>query len=263
MNPVSVSPMAVVGLPFLEQIDILSSQNVEFFGVTILGCAEYGWDNSRRALERFRGRIAYICHGPAVDADDDEGWAEQLKLLTQAVDLAADLDIPWLYFTTGRQGKLLWEQAAQRWSTRMRPIVDYARALYVGITVENTMAIRSDISFTHSVKDTATLAQMVGAYLCVDLYCCWGEAGLSSILQENLERISLVQVSDMCIGDLGLPNRRVLGEGELPTEELIRLVQSIGYEGVLDIELIGPQVDAYGPAVALKRSVAWLRGLLQ
>lgn len=129
--------------------------------------------------------------------------------------------------------------------------------------MENSLSIRSDISFTHTVRDTAALARRVGAWLCVDLYCAWGEGGLAHILAENLDRIAMVQVSDMRVGDLAQPNRRVLGDGGLPLAALLATVRSLGYEGLIDIELLGPEIDRYGPERALTRSVAWLRAELE
>lgn len=250
--------MAVVGLPFPQQISTLAAQDADFFGLSIPSCEAYGWEKSLAAIKESGGRVSYLCHGPTVSAKDDEGWAKQIQLLTRAVELAHKAEIPWVYFTTGRQGRLLWEDAAQRWAARIKPLAQYANERGVGIVLENTIAIRSDISFTHSVRDTATLARMVGAHLCVDLYCCFGEAGLEETLEHNRDRIAIVQVSDLCIGDLDLPNRQVLGEGDLPLEELLQMVGRTGYEGLLDIELIGPRIGAYGVEAALRRSITWL-----
>lgn len=262
MNAISVNPMAAVGLSLIDQIRLLDGQGVDHFGLTVTSCEGHGWQESLAALKSARGSLAYLCHGPAVAADDDAGWAAEIHRLTAAVDFAAEAGAPWVYFTTGRQGRLLWEGAAERVAEHLTPLVDYARGRGVGIVLENSLSIRSDISFTHSVRDTAALASRVGAWLCVDLYCCWGEGDLERTLRENLGRIAMVQVSDMRTGDLALPNRRVPGEGDIPLGALVRMVRGLGYEGLVDVELIGPEIDRQGAAVALARSVEWLRAEL-
>ena len=262
MNTLSVNPMAVIGLPLTEQIQILDAQGTGHFGLHAPACAAHGWGASLTALEKAEGSLAYLCHGPSASADDDASWAAEVRFLRSCIDFAADAGAPWVYLTTGRQGSLLWEEAAARVAGHLAPLVEYARERAVGVVLENTMSIRSDISLTHSVRDAASLAARIGASLCVDLYCCWGEADLERTLGENLDRIAIVQISDMLPGDLDLPNRRVPGDGAIPLGRLLSLVRDLGYGGLIDVELIGPEIDRQGPMRALERSVEWLRAQL-
>ena len=259
MNPVSVNPMAVVDLPLPEQVALLVGRDADHFGLSAEACADYGWQNALDLVTDVGPTLRYLCHGPVARADDDGAWSEELDLLYRAVDFAAQAGATTVYFTSGNQGKLLWEEAAERVAARLAPLADHGAQRGVRVAIENSLSIRSDISFTHTVRDAAALAAMAGASLCVDLYCCWGEAGLARTLSSNLDRIAMVQVSDMASGDLALPNRRVPGEGDLPVAALLQVVRDLGYQGLLDVELIGPEIDRVGPAAALDRALGWLR----
>lgn len=262
MNPISVNPMAVVDLPLEGQLAVFESLDVDHFGLTVSTCAEYGWDETLHALEGVRPSLAYLCHGPSASADDLASWQEESQLIRQAVDFAARAGTPMIYFTTGRQGRLVWEDAAVRVGAHLAELAKFASDKGVQIVLENSLSIRSDISFTHSVRDTARLAAIAEAQLCVDLYCCAGEAGLATTLAANLERIAMVQISDMRAGDLALPNRRVPGEGDLPLVELLAIVRNLGYRGLVDVELIGPEIAREGAEAALVRSLDWVRARL-
>lgn len=123
-NAVSVSPMAVVGFPLAEQVRILDAQGVGHFGLTVTACQTNGWQESLVALQEVQGSLAHLCHGASASADDDEGWARETAILTRAVDFAAEAGAPWVYFTTGRQSPVLWEEAAERVAGHLAPLVD-------------------------------------------------------------------------------------------------------------------------------------------
>lgn len=258
MSLISVNPMAVVTHPLRQQVELLKAVGVDQFGLTVGACRDAGWDNALELLDGHGSSLGYLCHGVTASADDAESWRAEAALLREAVDFASRAGAKQIYFTTGRQGGLIWEQAAERVSEHLTPLVDHARAAGVQITLENTLSLRSEISFTHSVRDAALLASMTGAQLCVDLYCCWGEAGLEETLRENLDRIAMVQVSDMKVGDLQQPNRRVPGDGDIPLGPLLDLLKRLGYDGVIDIELLGPEIEQQGAQRALERAAAWL-----
>lgn len=258
MNLISVNPMAVATLPLPQQIELLRAVGADQFGLTVSACKDAGWE---AALELLGGRgasLGYLCHGVTASADDADSWRAETALLREAVDFASRAGAQQIYFTTGHQGRALWEDAAQQVVEHLAPLVDYARAAGVLIALENTLSLRSEISFTHSVRDAALLASMTGAHLCVDLYCCWGEAGLEGTLWKNLGRIAMVQISDMKVGDLQQPNRRVPGDGDVPLKELLDLLKRLGYDGVVDVELLGPQIERQGPQLALERGLRWL-----
>ncbi|MEU5694374.1 TIM barrel protein [Actinosynnema sp. NPDC020468] len=196
---------------------------------------------------------AYLVHPFTADPTDDAGWDAQCAALVDAIDLGP----PLVYVTSGPSGALRWEEAADRFVERLTPVVAHARAAGVGLAIENTLSVRCDLSFTHSVRDAAAVADRLGIGLCVDLYCCWQESGLRDTLAAHLDRIALVQVSDFKPGTLTFPNRWVPGDGDLPLDRLLADVLALGYDGVVDVELTGPAIDAEGPRSALTRAVAW------
>jgi sugar phosphate isomerase/epimerase len=72
----------------------------------------------------------------------------------------------------------------------------------------------------------------------------------------------LVQVSDYVLGDRSAPCRAVPGDGIIPLKRLIHDLQDAGYEGLFDIELVGPRIDEEGAAAASLRALRWLSDLL-
>jgi sugar phosphate isomerase/epimerase len=71
-----------------------------------------------------------------------------------------------------------------------------------------------------------------------------------------------VQVSDYAIGTLCTPDRRVPGDGDIPLERVLGAVLDAGYQGVFDLELVGPKIDAEGYDAAIPRAIELLDALL-
>ena len=89
----------------------------------------------------------------------------------------------------------------------------------------------------------------------LELVCCWYERGLEELVRENVDMLALVQIADYEIGTHDTPNRSVIGDGDLPLERLIAMLLDAGYEGMFDLELVGPKIEAEGYLSATRRSL--------
>jgi sugar phosphate isomerase/epimerase len=256
-NPVCVSGMAARSWPLGEELAMYRHTGTDRAGLAAAKLAAFGWAAARAEVDRNGVPLGYLAHAFTADPGDGDAWGRQVCRLTEAVEQAAVLGVPLVYLVTGPSGRLGWEEAAERFTRRVQPAVERAGELGVALAIESTFPVRCDISFVHSVRDAAELARRCGTGLCVDLYCCWQERGLASTVRAELERIHLVQVSDFRVGTQSFPNRWVPGDADLPMAELLQDVLAAGYRGTVDIELVGPAIDAEGAEAAFTRAVAW------
>jgi sugar phosphate isomerase/epimerase len=96
----------------------------------------------------------------------------------------------------------------------------------------------------------------------MEVNACWAERGLAGTIRRGADRLRLVQVSDFVVGTLATPDRAVPGDGDIPLARILGDVLAAGYQGVFDLELIGPRIDAEGAPSAVGRGLAALEGLL-
>jgi sugar phosphate isomerase/epimerase len=54
----------------------------------------------------------------------------------------------------------------------------------------------------------------------------------------------------------------VPGDGAIPLERLIGDLLDLGYQGLFDIELVGPRIDTEGGAAATARAAEYVSSLL-
>ncbi len=254
----SVNGMAALALPLAQELELYRRLGVQSFGLPAAKLIHTQQAVVDRLMRSVQAELAYLFVPFSARPEDADGWGRQVALLSGAVTAADRYGASTVYFTTGPSGVLTWDQAADRLADAIAPVLKLARDSGIWLAVENSMSIRSDISFVHSVRDAAMLAQELDLGLCVDLYCAWQERDLAGTLESVLDRIRLVQVADFRVGTLSVPNRWVPGDGDLPLPRLLKQVWSLGYRGLVDLELAGPAIDAEGAQSALRRGMAWL-----
>jgi sugar phosphate isomerase/epimerase len=166
-------------------------------------------------------------------------------------------------FTTGPAGGLTWEEAAHALQDAMAPLLADARARGIRFALEHTNPLRVDVGFVHTLADDMDLARRLGTGVCMEINACWAERSLRDTIQQGVETLALVQVSDYAVGTLSTPNRLVPGDGDIPIERILHDVLDAGYTGMFDLELIGPRIEEEGYGPAIRRSVDWLTGALE
>lgn len=207
-------------------------------------------------------RIATLNHVFACHPDLGADSGEAARNLSRAIAAARALGAGALYLLTGGRGRLDWEAAAARFAALLEEGREQARAAGIGLLVENANAFNADIHIAHTLADTILLADIADVGLCLDLHACWAEARLPVLFRQAAPRLGLVQVSDYVPGDRAAPCRAVPGDGAIPLEALIGDLLAAGYEGLFDLELVGPRIAGEGAEAAARRSGEALSAIL-
>ena len=221
-----------------------------------------GIDAIKAVLKNGGPQTAVVNHPFAVFPNLERDAGEASEKMLQAIDLTLALGATSMYLLTGGRGSLSWEQAAERFINLLAPSRAAARAKGVTLMIENASPLNVDIHITHTLADTIQLAQLAGIGVCIDLQPCFGEANLPQLFRRALPATGLVQVSDYVLGDRVAPCRAVPGDGVVPLERLIGDLLEAGYEGLFDLELVGPRISEEGGAIAATRAAERLSEIL-
>jgi sugar phosphate isomerase/epimerase len=255
---VTVNPICTVSAPLDDVLRIWQELGIHRVGLSAIQLNAQGWSPWVKAARASGLDVVYLNYGVGAAVTDDVGWQHDELTLRRMVDAGAELGARCIYFSPGPPGRVTWEEAVMRLGARLGNVIESARQAGIGIGLENTVSSRPELGFLHSVRDAMAAARQLGVGVCVDLYGCWVEPGLAGTLHDNVGLIQLVQFSDFVVGTLVQPNRWVPGDGDLPLERLLDDVLASGYDGPLDVELLGPAIDAEGPRRALRRGTEWL-----
>jgi sugar phosphate isomerase/epimerase len=266
LNPrVSVNAISSIQQTLDEDIALWQRLGIDHVGLILHKVEAAGWDESERMLRDAGVRVSTIA-GPVPvslreEADSDARRAEQ-AVIARALELAAAVGAPTMYLCSGPADGLAWDVAAASFCAGVAPSVARAAELGVRLAVESTNPLRADVSFVFGFADAVDLATAAGIGVVADLQSCWYERGIDEQLRAHIDRINLVQVSDYVVGSLDTPNRAVPGDGIIPIERLLGVVLDAGYGGPVDIEVIGPRIEAEGYRGAITRSAAYVSEVL-
>lgn len=216
-----------------------------------------GIDAARRALVSGNYCVETIVHPFSSTiplSTDKSSWAVPRARLSTQIHVAAELGAQSIYMTTGGHGGLTWEQAAETFAQAIAPCVEQAKSEGIALMIENAPPQYADLHIAHTLRDTLTLAEIANIGVCIDLFSCWTEADLKHTIERTIPRCHLIQVSDYVCGDRSLPARAVPGDGNMPLQRLFEWILGAGYQGVFDLELLGPRIDAEGRVEATQRA---------
>lgn len=178
--------------------------------------------------------------------------------LRRAITIAAAVGAPAIIFTTGPAGDLEWHEAVDEFAASLQAVVPAP----VELCLEHTNSLRVDVSFVHTLRDAIELARLLDLHVCMEINACWAERDLAHTISEGIDRIGIVQVSDFAVGTLSTPNRLVPGDGDIPLRRIIGQLLAAGYDGVFDVEIVGPRIEEEGYRRAIARSCAYLSDVL-
>lgn len=192
-----------------------------------------------------------------------ETWDRTRRILNSGLDLVAAMGGGSVYCPPGRTTGQPWREVLDIFAEAIAPCVAHARKRGVALGIEPT--VRTDVSFVNTLRDAVDVAELTGVALVADFGNCWMERDLREVLQRAARHVCLVQICDLIIGFSGNPppgGRVHLGEGELPLRRLMSEVLDAGYQGLFDLEVLGPAIEAEGYAPALRRGVDRAASLL-
>jgi sugar phosphate isomerase/epimerase len=258
MHPqLSVSAVCSYRQSLDEDLALWERLGVRRIGLTLAKLEAADIENgARRVADAGLDVTNLIAFGPKLT--DSSSWPGHVDRLLGAVDAARTMHADLLVLTTGPAGQLTWEDAADRLAAFIAPI----QAANYPVIIEHTNSLRTDVSFVHTLRDTIDLARRLYVGVLCEINACWAERGLAATIRDGMDVIKLVQVSDFVIGTRDTPNRVVPGDGDIPLRRILSDLITAGYDGVFDLELIGPRIEEEGYERAIRRAVDMTTTLL-
>lgn len=254
---ISVNTICFMGESFAEQA--VHWQALDAYRVSVIDpeMQADGVKALRAALATGNYQLETIVHpfSPVQPLSSGDGHLLQMQQrLLRQIETAEQFAAQSIYMTTGGRGDLDWQQAAALFAETIAPCVEQATAAGIPLMIENAPPQYADLHLAHTLADTITLATQANIGVCVDLFGCWTEPTIEALLRQAVPLCHLVQVSDYVYGDRALPSRAVPGDGNIPLPHLLKTLLDAGYDGVFDLELVGPRIDAEGRFEATRRA---------
>lgn len=250
-SQLSVSALSSVNLRFDEDLDLWAQLGVHTVGLFLPKLIAVGVDTAiTRVADRELAVSSVAARGFTLC--DPNSWDAECAALYTAIDVAAAVDAGCLFITGGTPGPLSFDESVGALAAAIRPVRDRADAAGVRLAIEHTNPLRRDVGFVHTLRDMVEVARVLDIGVVVELTNCWFERGLEQTITDGVDTFQLVQVSDYLVGTLTASERAVPGDGDMPLATLLAAVVGAGYAGYVELEMLGPRIEAegYGPAIA-------------
>lgn len=239
---------------FSDELSLWEDLAVHQVGLLLNKVEEYGQADAVSALnDRSMAVTTIITRN--FDLSSADTWDATRSDINRATDLAVEMGgVP--YFTPGRRDGRSFDELTDTLAEAVAPCVSYARARGVRLAIEPSL--RTDQSFVHTLRDAIDVTDAAGLGLVADLGNCWMERDVHKTVRRAGQRIVAVQFADALFGTPESPSpggRVVPGDGDLDVEGFIVAVAEGGYAGAFELEMVGPAIEAEGPAAATRRAV--------
>src|SRR3954447_8975467 len=234
--------MCTYPLPFGDELALWDELGVRQVGLLTNKADAFGRDAAIAAL-RERSMRATTVITTMFDLSDPTSWDATRAAVNDSIDLAAEVG-GCTYFTPGRRDGRRFDELAASLAEAVAPCAKYAESR--GVTLAIEPSLRTDVSFVHTLRDGAEVAERAGIDVIADLGNCWMERDYEATVRRSGARIAAVQFADAIFGTSSEPppgGRAVPGDGDLPIRTFIEAALDAGYSGAFELEQVGPKIE--------------------
>jgi sugar phosphate isomerase/epimerase len=176
----------------------------------------------------------------------------------ETVQMASELRCPLVLAVSGGRNNHTRRHSRNLFMSAMRELAEAAAAVNVSLAIEPMHAGCShEGTFIHSLAEAADVISELGASnvgIALDTYHVGHDPQLFDWLPVIAPLVRLVQLGDGRKPPLGEANRCLWGHGRVPLTRIISELFEAGYDGPLEVELLGEDLTELGYAEVLEES---------
>lgn len=260
---VSVNGVSSWNWTLEQDVEFWAANQITRVTVPVSKMDQVGHDAAKAMLQKNDLSVSHLILPSAFDLGDPRKWEQQSHRLCSLVDLAGQLDAGCVYITTGPSASgTTVDESVAAFLEAIAPVQRYAATTSVRLAVEHNHTMSHDMGCIHSLRDAIAVASPAGLGIIVEFAGCWLERDLPSIFADGVKLFDLVQVNDFVVGTATRMSRACPGDGDIPIKKLVAALLDSGYQGLFDIEILGPRIEEEGYPSAITRSARWLSDCL-
>lgn len=218
-------------------------------GVWRAKLSDFGESKGQQLLEELGMSVSSLHWAGGFTGFDGRSHAESLYDALDAVHVASELQADCLVILAGARAGHTRSHVRRLLVSALKEVAQAASVLGVQLALEPMHSgCAQDFSFLTSIPETLDILTEIDQSnlgIVFDCYHMAQDARVFDWLPAITPHIRLVQCGDSKAIPCGLQNRCLLGHGRVPIAPIIQSLESNGYRGYYEVELIGEDVEDY------------------
>ena len=263
MFRLSANQLTTYRSAFDEDVFRCSACGVGALGVWRQKVEDFGLEKSRELLCESGIKVSNLLWAGGFSESDGRSYRESLWDAAQAIRMAGFLDCPVLVIHSGGRGGHTTRHARRLLTGGLEALLPVAEEEGVQLAVEPMHPrCARDWTILTSLEDASRLVDSLGhplVKLVVDTYQLAEALDAGQQIAACGERIAVVHLADTRVGVLPEQNRCPLGKGHVDFDSIFDALKQIRYQGFLDLELFGEDVEGIDYKVLLSAAQSFVR----
>jgi sugar phosphate isomerase/epimerase len=247
MVKLSVNETTTFRWSFEEDVAAYAAAGIPAIGVWRQKLSDCGQARGREVLDRYGLEVSHLFWAGGFTGSDGRSYRESVEDALEAVQTAAELKAKCLVVYTGSRAGHTYNHARRLVKDALGEVADRAASLGVVLAVEPMHpGCAGPWTFVTGIDDILALLSTVGTpqvKMVFDTYHLGQDPAVVGRIPELVPHIALVQLGDAKGPPAGEQSRCRLGEGTIPLREIVSALESAGYDGYLDVELLGEEFE--------------------
>ncbi len=247
MLRLSVSELSTYRWTFEEDVLHYHAAGFEAIGIWRPKFAEYGEEKGVELISEHNLAISSLQWVGGFTGSDGRSYKESMYDALDTIQLAADIGAETVTVLSGGRAGHTKGHANRLLRLALKDLAEASQAVGVQLAIEPThIGCSYDWSFLNTIPqclDLITEIDNPNLGITFDCYHLAQDETTMLWLDTIVPHIRLVQLGDSKHAPLGEQNRCQLGQGHVPLERIVSVLQEQGYNGFYEIEIVGQEVE--------------------
>jgi sugar phosphate isomerase/epimerase len=258
MGRFAISELTTFRWSFEEDITNYQSVGVHAIGIWRHKLTDFGEQRGAKLLAESGLTASSLQWAGGFTGSDGRSHTDSLADARLAIQTAAALGAKCLIVHSGARGSHTHNHARRLFRQALEKLLPLAEERGVTIAVEPMNGdCGGEFTFLNCFDETLALiseCDSTALGIVLDTYHWGHQPLLFERLPQLLPHLALVQLGDTRQPPSGEPNRCPLGEGIIPLRDIVHGLETAGYEGYYEVELMGEEFEAADYYDLLSRS---------
>ncbi|MCH2131260.1 MAG: sugar phosphate isomerase/epimerase [Pirellulaceae bacterium] len=267
MERLSINEMTTYRWTFEEDVQQYVAARIPAIGVWRQKLSDFGEEKGVELIRDHGLRVSSLLWAGGFTGSEGRTHQESVEDAQDAIGLASQLGADCLVIYTGSRGGHTSNHARRLTVGALKELGDFADDVNVQLAVEPMHAgCCAEWTYLTGLDDTLALLEAVGSRavkLVFDTYHLGHCQETLARVQEIAPQIGIVHLGDAKGPPSGEQNRCRLGEGMLPLKQILADLSAGGYQGWLDVELMGEEIESQDYEDLVRHSQAAVAELTQ